>query len=79
MCSVSAAVIELEGIKMSAGWCFMSWILDLGSRRIAATSTYSGPAVSAGESNRRKPSSNFGRAEPQYSISVNAVPLSLMW
>ena len=30
-----------------------------------------------GESNRRKPSSNHGMAEPQYPISVNAVLLPL--
>ena len=53
MCIVSAAVIELEGIKMSARWCFMSWILDLGSRRIAATSVY------------QWPSSQCGRIQPQ--------------
>ena len=29
MCIVSAAVTELRDIKMSAGWGFMSWILDL--------------------------------------------------
>ena len=38
MCIVSAAVTESGDIKMSAWWCFMSWILDLWSRRIVAAS-----------------------------------------
>ena len=43
MCIVSAAVTELGEIKMSAGWCFMSRILDLQSRRTAAASMYLQP------------------------------------
>ena len=79
MCIVSAAVTELGEIKMSAGWCFMSWILDLWSRRIAALQCICGPVVSMGESNCRKPSSNPGRAEPRHPVPVNAALLTLMW
>ena len=55
MCIVLAAATELGEIKMSAGWCFMSWIIDLCSRRIAAASVYLWPSW------------NPGKAEPQYS------------
>ena len=40
MCIVSAAVTKLGEVKMSAGWCFMIWILDFWSRKIAVASVY---------------------------------------
>ena len=38
-----------------------------------------GLVVSAGEPNRRNPSKNPERAEPQNAISINAVLLPVMW
>ena len=40
---VSAAVTKLGEIKMSAGSCFIGWILDLQSRRIATITLYLWP------------------------------------
>ena len=79
MCIVSAAVTEVGEIKKSAGWCFMSWILDFWSRRIAAPSVYHWPnGQRVRIQPQSKPSSTPGRAEPQYPFSVNAVLLPLM-
>ena len=44
MCIASAAVTKLGEIKMSTGWCFIGWILDLRSKRIAAITVYLWPS-----------------------------------
>ena len=75
MCIVSAAVAKLG--EMSAGWCFMSWILDWCSRRTVVASVF---AVAQWLARENPTAESWVRTRGgQNPNTVDAVLLPLMW